>query len=71
MRDIKRLDKIYQTLLECHKELPDWRTGQLFMNFMSWYYNTYHQDCFYVEDERFIKRFKKFIKEMKGEDKYA
>lgn len=68
MRDIKRLDKIYQTLLDCHKEFPDWRTGQLFMNFIRWHLYTYEYDSFYIEDDEFIKRFERFIKEMKGED---
>lgn len=65
MRDPKRLDKCYAIINEFHKDnLPDWRIGQLLMNFMGWYYNTYKTDCFYIEDAEFVKRFKQFVKEM-------
>lgn len=44
--------------------VPDWRFGQLIMNFMSWHMNTYHTDAYYIEDDEFMKRFKIFIKEV-------
>lgn len=67
MRDVKRLDKMYRTLLRCHKDFPDWRIGQIFVNFIQWHEMNY-QSCFYIEDNVFVERFKRFIKEMKGEN---
>ena len=64
MRDVKRLDKVYQTMLEGHCKLPDWRTGQLLLNFLSWHYNKFRTDGFYIEDDIFIERFNQFIKDL-------
>ena len=62
MRDPNRLDDMYKTMLELHKEnIPDWRLGQLFMNFLGWYYREFQTDCFYVEDKEFVNRVKTFI----------
>lgn len=65
MRDINRLDNFYNELKEMHKELPDWRFGQLIMNFFGWFYEKYSRDAFYVEDFQFLIYFKNFIDEMK------
>lgn len=65
MRDINRLDNFYNELKEIHKELPDWRFGQLVMNFFGWFYEKYHRDAFYIEDFQILIYFKKFIDEMK------
>ncbi len=64
MRDPNRLADMYKTMLKLHKEnIPDWRLGQLLMNFLGWYYGKYHTDCFYIEDKEFIERLQVFIEE--------
>ena len=65
MRDPNRIDKYCKQLAEVWKELPDWRLGQLMVNFI---------DCkggplaFYMEDEDFMIMLEKFVKEFKHED---
>ena len=65
MRDPNRIDKYCKRLAEVWKELPDWRLGQLMINFI---------DCrggplaFYMEDEDFMIMLEKFVKEFKHED---
>ena len=60
MRDSARLDKFYDTLKEYHKKyLPDWRFGQLIINFIS--------DCgdpFYYEEDELIEKFKEYMTRM-------
>ena len=68
MRDPQRLDMYGYTIKELHKNnFPDWRIGQMITNFLNWYITTYHTDIFYIEDDMFVERFEKFIKEMIGE----
>ena len=38
---------------------PDWRFMQLMSNFALWY----RADLFYMEDDEFLEKFKKFISE--------
>lgn len=65
MRDANRLDNIYNNLKELHKyTVPDWRFGQLMLNFMGWYYNKYKKDIFYIEDDKIVKVFREFIDDM-------
>ncbi len=64
MRDINRLDNLYNELKEMHKQLSDWRFCQLMMNFMGWYYQKYKIDCFYLEDDKILKVFREFIDEI-------
>ena len=65
MRDANRLDNIYNNFKELHKyAVPDWRFGQLMLNFMNWYYNKYKTDIFYIEDDKIIKVFREFIDDM-------
>lgn len=64
MRDINRLDNFYDELKRIHKYVPDWRFGQLMLNFISWYYNKYKTDIFYIEDDKIIKIFREFIDEI-------
>jgi len=66
MRDINRLDDFYNALKEVHKQLPDWRFGQFIMNFISWYYQKYKKDIFYVEENEMITLFDEFINEIGG-----
>ena len=64
MRNPDRLDSLYETLLNYHKKLPDWRFMQLFLNFLNWHYTKYGSDGFYIEDKEIVSRFNNFIKEM-------
>lgn len=65
MRDPNRLDYFYDKIKEDHKKyFPDWRFGQLIMNFLS-----YAGDPFYMEEERFLSKWKEFVKDtVKSED---
>ena len=65
MRDVNRLDNIYDTIKELHKyAVPDWRFGQFMLNFITWYYNKYARDIFYIEDDKIIKIFKEFLNDV-------
>lgn len=61
MRDVNRLYKIYDVLFESHKKIPDIRFMQLMSNFFDWHKIQYGTDGFYVEDDEFIIRFKKYM----------
>ena len=61
MRDPNRLDIFYNELKKIHKYVPDWRFGQLIINFFSWYYNKYKGDFFYIEDDKILKVIEEFI----------
>lgn len=63
MRDINRLDNFYDTLRLMHKHyFPDWRFGQMLINFQRWYaaYNN-DADIFYLEEDMFLKAFREYI----------
>lgn len=65
MRDPNRLDSFYENLKAIHKNyIPDWRFGQFILNFISWYYNKYKTDIFYLEEDKIIKEFRNFIDEL-------
>ena len=64
MRNVDRLNSFYEDMRVLHSKLPDWRFMQLMLNFFSWHYQTYGTDGFYVEDNEFLDRFHRFIKEM-------
>ena len=65
MRDPERFNDFYKELKELHQlYFPDWRFMQMMSNFMSWHYNTYKTDGFYIEENKFLERFRRFIKEM-------
>lgn len=67
MRDVNRLDNFYDSLKNIHKKyIPDWRFGQFILNFMSWYYNKYKTDIFYVEEEIILKYINDFVDEVRG-----
>lgn len=60
MRDSKRLNTFYNNLKMYHSSVPDWRFGQLIVNFQRWY----GKDIFYLEEDEFINLLYKFMKEM-------
>lgn len=60
MRDPERLDVIYNEIEKLHKEYcPDWRIGQLMINFLRWL----ECDPFYYEDKRLLEKIKEFFDE--------
>lgn len=62
MRDPNRLDDFYKKLKNYHKKyFPDMRFIQLIHNFLTWHYQEYKTDGFYIEEDECLKRFKKFI----------
>ena len=62
MRNPERLTKCYEEIKTLHAEkVPDWRIGQLFINFIRWHDFVYRTDTFYIEEDEFIKRFKEFL----------
>jgi len=66
-RDPERLENFYNELKKYHKEyFPDWRFGQLILNFFPYYFKKHNTDFFYKEDEDLLKEIISFLKEMKG-----
>lgn len=66
MRDESRLKDIYDTMCKYHKQVPDIRMMQLINDFLAWHISEYGTDGFYVEDEEFTKRFRKFMRKAMG-----
>ena len=63
MRDPNRLDDFYEKLKKIHKEkVPDWRFGQLILNFQSWY----GKDIFYLEESQFMNKLNEFFDRIKN-----
>ena len=60
MRDPDRLDSIYNEIAKLHKEYcPDWRVGQLMINFLGWS----GQDPFYFEENRLLEKIRQYFEE--------
>lgn len=65
MRDPNRIYPMMERIAERWKtECPDWRFGQLIINFIRWY-----GDCFFVEDDRFEELFDRFLEDCFGRQK--
>jgi len=63
--ELEKQFKKYETISNLFHEwerLPDWRLGQLIINFIGWY-----GDIFYLTEEDFIKQLNKYINMCKGE----
>ena len=57
MRNPERLDSFYEILKRIHKDyFPDWRFGQLVVNFMR-----YYGDPFYLEEDKFLEKLGEFV----------
>lgn len=57
MRNPDRLDSFYEELKKMHKDkVPDWRFGQLILNFIRWY-----GDPFFLEEKGFLEKLREFI----------
>lgn len=66
MRDPKRLDDFYDRMKKIHQEkLPDWRFGQLILNFLSEV--STEIGMFYMEDERLIKKLEEYVDSVSDE----
>lgn len=63
MKDIKRIDTFCNDFASLWKTVPDWRFGQLIVNFLSWYGN----DVFYLEEKEFLEKFSAFLGVDNGE----
>lgn len=62
MRDPKRLDDFYDRMKKIHQEkLPDWRFGQLMLNFLSMYMTGNETELFYMEDKELIKKLEEYV----------
>lgn len=57
MRDPNRIPRIMEEIENAWKEVPDWRFGQLMVNFISTC-----GDPFYWEDEKFAERLRDYTK---------
>ena len=62
MRDPNKLYDFYENLRNIHMTyFPDWRFGQLILNFSGWYYNKYKKDIFYIEDDKMSELFTEYL----------
>ena len=60
MRDPERLDDFYKKIRKLHqKYVPDWRFGQLIMNFLS--ETEQGAAAFYWEEDEFYEALKKWL----------
>jgi len=67
MRNPERLNSFYETLKSIHKDaLPDWRFGQMMLNFFGWFEATKKTDVFYLEEGDFLTAFGEFITAVTG-----
>lgn len=65
MQNLKQIKDIYSISFELIKQwerVPEFRLGQLFMDFMSWY-----GDLSYLNNRDFILYLKFYIDKLKGE----
>ena len=57
MRDPKRMNKLLDVLKKCWEKEPDWRFGQLMVNFL----NQLPRDPFFYEEDEMIEEMKKYF----------
>ena len=63
MRNIDRITIFLDRLGDLWKQyFPDWRFGQLIVNFIAWSMQNNLGDPFFWEEDDFIKYFDEFIK---------
>ena len=58
MRDINRIDPFLAKLGECWKKVPDWRFGQLMVNFLG----QLNRDPFFPEEDEMLEELDKYFK---------
>lgn len=64
MRDPQRIDKVCAEIARIWKRYPDFRFTQMISNF----YGYKRSDCYYMEDEKFVKELNEFFDEMFGKE---
>lgn len=65
MRDKSRISPLcIEFAVKWMNTFPDWRFMQVINNFMRWA----GSDCFYLEDDKFIDKFKEFCDAVTNED---
>ena len=62
MRDPNRIDDFLKKLGEYWKRVPDWRFGQLVMNFLSFI----GRDPFYLEDDKMEELIAEYEEKLSG-----
>lgn len=62
MRDVNRIDPFMARLTDLWKTVPDWRFGQLVMNFLSFI----GRDPFYLEDYKMEELIAEFKEKLNG-----
>ncbi len=63
MRDINRLNDFYNEFQKIHEKIPDWRFGQLIINFQRWCNSVKRiSDIFYLEEDECITLLKEYSK---------
>jgi hypothetical protein len=71
MRKSERLDYTYDEICRLHKKyIPDWRFNQTIINFLYWHMKKFGNDGFYNEDDKIIERFKEFLKDSVGAERF-
>lgn len=50
-RDTKRIEALIKKLKEYWLSVPDWRFGQLMINFLGYVSTKTNRDIFFIEDE--------------------
>lgn len=67
MRDINRLDNFYNELKNIHKQFPDWRFGQLIINFQRWCNKVKNiSDIFYLEEDKVLFLLEEYLTGLKN-----
>ena len=62
MRNLERIDQIISQLLLYWKGMvPDWRFGQLMVNFIGFVTKRTGRDIFYIEDEEMAQLLEEFF----------
>lgn len=55
MRNPARLNPFYSQLCQAHQSFfPDWRFGQLMLNFLAWVQTQKHRDPFFPEEAEML-----------------
>ena len=69
MRSPLRLEDFYTKIKELHQKfVPDWRFGQLMINFADWHKIKFGMDFFYLEEDDFLARFVLFFDDFINND---
>ena len=69
MRDANRLDGFYDEMKRIHKKaFPDWRFGQLIINFLGWVAAEKKLDPFFPEEDRMLEFFYEYAGEGSEDD---